>query len=76
MSREHRPVDETANLLTHGLGLFLSVMATVVMMWVVAGENGRTIAACGLYCLTLILLYGASTLSHSFYDLECGGCSA
>lgn len=70
MSSEHRPIDEAANLLTHGLGLILSVVATVVMMWGVAGENGRTVAACGVYCLTLILLYGASTLSHSFYDLE------
>lgn len=70
MSSEHRPIDETANLLTHGLGLILSVVATVVMMWAVAGESGRTVAACGVYCLTLILLYGASTLSHSFYDLE------
>jgi hypothetical protein len=70
MTSEHRPVDETANQLTHGLGLVLSVVATVVMMWVVAGESARTIAACGVYCLTLILLYGASTLSHSFHNLD------
>ncbi len=70
MTTEHRPVDEAANLLTHGLGLVLSLIATAVMMWVVADENVRTIAACGVYCLTLILLYGGSTLSHSFHDLE------
>lgn len=70
MTSEKRPVDEAANLLTHGLGLVLSVVATVVMMWIVAGESVCTVAACGVYCLTLILLYGASTLSHSFHDPE------
>lgn len=70
MSSEQRPVDEAANLLTHGLGLVLSVVATVVMMWIVSGEETRLIAACGVYCLTLILLYAASTLSHSFHDLR------
>ena len=70
MSSEQRPVDEAANLLTHGLGLILSVAATVVMMWTVAGESTSTVVACGVYCLTLILLYGASTLSHTFHKLE------
>lgn len=70
MSSEHRPVDEAANLLTHGLGLILSVVAAIVLMCTVTGESVRAIAACGVYCVTLILLYAASTLSHSFYDLE------
>ena len=70
MTRAERPPDEAANLLTHGLGLALSVMATALMMWVVAGENLRIIVACGVYCLTLILLYGASTLSHTFHDVK------
>lgn len=70
MSSEHRPVDETANLLTHGLGLALSIVATVIMMWIVSGEDARLVVACGVYCLTLILLYAASTLSHSFHDLR------
>lgn len=70
MTSAERPSDEVANLLTHGLGLLLSVAATAVMMWVVAGESPRAVLACGVYCLTLILLYGASTLSHTFHDLE------
>lgn len=70
MSSEHRPVDEAANLLTHGLGLILSIAATVVMMWTVVGRSTSTVIACGVYGLTLILLYGASTLSHTFHDLE------
>jgi hemolysin III len=60
---------QQANLLTHGFGLFLSIVATAVMMWIVADESPRAIVACGVYCLTLILLYAASTLSHTFHDL-------
>jgi hemolysin III len=70
MSSEQRPDDEAANLVTHGLGFLLSIVATVVMMWIVAEESTPTIAACGVYCATLILLYGASTLSHTFHDLK------
>ena len=70
MTSLERPIDELANLLTHGYGLVLSVVASVFLMWTVAGEDAPLIAACGVYCLTLILLYGASTLSHTFHDLE------
>jgi hemolysin III len=67
---EHRPVDEHANLITHGLGFLLSLAASVLLMSVV--NNGRPatdIIVCGIYCVSLIGLYAASTLSHMFYDL-------
>ena len=70
VSGEKRPVDEVANLLTHGFGFLLSIAATVILMRMVASESARMIVACGVYCLTLILLYGASTLSHMFHDLD------
>ncbi len=71
MTSENRPVDETANLLTHGFGLLLSLVATVYLMrLVIPGHHTRTIIACGVYCATLILLYTASTLSHTFHDLR------
>lgn len=70
VSGEQRPIDETANLLTHGFGLLLSIAAAIFMMWTVADQDARTIAACGVYCVTLVLLYAASTLSHTFHDLE------
>lgn len=67
---EHRPVDEHANLITHGLGLVLSVIASAVLMKLVL-ETSRSIdvAACAIYCGSLVSLYAASTLSHTFYDL-------
>lgn len=67
---EHRPVDEHANLITHALGLLLSVAATAVLMTqVVIGHPWINVAACSVYCSSLIGLYAASTFSHLFYDL-------
>jgi len=58
-----------ANLLTHVLGFLLSLAATFLLMPIVmAQQELRTTLACGVYCLTLVLLYGASTLSHAFRD--------
>ena len=71
MTSAQRPVDESANLITHGLGFLLSLVATVYLMrLVVPGHQLQTIVACGVYCSTLVLLYAASTLSHTFHDLE------
>jgi hemolysin III len=68
---EHRPVDEYANLVTHGLGLLLSLVASAVLMWhVIEDHEWVTIFTCGIYCLSLVGLYAASTLSHAFYDLS------
>ncbi len=69
-SGEYRPVDEMANLITHGLGLVLSLIASVALMSLVTA-TGRSadILACGVYCTTLVALYAASTLSHMFHDL-------
>ena len=69
-SGEYRPVDEMANLITHGLGFVLSLIASVALMsLVIAGGRSADILACGIYCSTLIALYAASTLSHMFHDL-------
>ncbi len=67
---ERRPVDEHANLVTHGLGFLLSTLATGLLMTLVI-RDGRTvlIIACGSYCFSLVALYAASTLSHTFHDL-------
>lgn len=67
---EHRPVDEYANLITHGFGLLLSLVASAVLMTHVIQEHRAiTIVTCGIYCASLVGLYAASTLSHSFFDL-------
>jgi len=63
-------VDEHANLATHGLGLLLSISAAALLMWLVI-RDGRAvyIIACSAYCFSLVALYAASTLSHTFHDL-------
>lgn len=64
----HRAVsEEFANQLTHGSGLLLAAIGAIVMMYV-ASETHDTwrIAAATIYSTTLVALYAASTLSHSF----------
>jgi len=69
-SHEQRPGDEYANLITHGLGLLLSVLASAVLMTQVVHEHkATTTVTCGIYCFSLVSLYAASTLSHAFHDL-------
>ncbi|WP_437205823.1 PAQR family membrane homeostasis protein TrhA [Planctomicrobium sp. SH664] len=71
MAAEVRPEDEFANFLTHGYGFLLSVLGSIVLMeFALKHSPPRVLAGCGVYCFSLIGLYGASTLSHSFYDLR------
>ncbi|MDO8803006.1 MAG: hemolysin III family protein [Elusimicrobiota bacterium] len=71
MSSMARPADEKANLATHGFGLLLSLAAAPFLLRsVLAAGNQRISLACGVYCLTLVTLYAASTLSHAFHDIN------
>ena len=60
-------VEELANGITHGIGLALSVVGLValVALSIIRG-NGWHIAGCTTFGVTLVLLYTASTLYHSF----------
>jgi hemolysin III len=63
---DHRKwAEETANSLTHGLGLLFSV-AGMVLLVVLATLHGSAlhIAVCAVYGVTLVGLYAASTLYH------------
>lgn len=59
--------EEIANCATHALGFALSVVGTVVLLRL-AAQYGDTLQMVGVtvYGATLVALYGASTLSHSF----------
>ncbi len=60
---------EGANFLTHALGLGLAVLGTAHLLGVAYARGDEwQFVGCGVYGLTLILLYAASTLSHSFQD--------
>jgi hemolysin III len=63
--------EEIAHSAIHGLGILLSIAGLVALL-AVARRTGDpwTMVACGVYGLTLILLYLASTLYHSIPSPE------
>ncbi len=59
--------EETANQLTHGLGLVLSLAGAAVLVSSAKTHSDRLqYVGCCIYAASLVALYGASTLSHSF----------
>ncbi len=65
--REQSPSEEIVNAILHGIGLGLSIAALVVLI-IYANIHGDTwhIVSFSVYGTTLIILYLASTLYHSF----------
>lgn len=59
--------EELANSLTHGLGALLSVAALVILVTFASLEGGAWhVVGCAVFGASLISLYTASTLYHSF----------
>lgn len=65
-----RPPDEVANVVTHGFGLLMSVVAVRHLAIAVTGKPLPLILGCGVYSTCLLLVYSSSVLSHLFYDLQ------
>jgi len=63
----YSPSEENANRLTHGLGVGLSVVGLVLMVIRAArlGDAWQVVSTT-IFSATLLLLYSASTLYHSF----------
>lgn len=58
--------EELANAISHGFGLFLAVIATVLLICAAAqNQNAWHVTSSALYGATLILLYFSSTMNHS-----------
>jgi hemolysin III len=58
--------EEFVNAVTHGMGLLISIAGSVVMMSAVLGSrNAAMVLGCGMYLVSLMAVYAASTLSHS-----------
>jgi hemolysin III len=57
--------EELANIVTHGLGLVLSVAGAYALVSI-AGKTGDLghVVGCGIYGASLVLLYAASTCYH------------
>jgi hemolysin III len=59
-------LEEIANSITHGIGLVLSLAGLAVLIILALSKEGFLhIVGCGVYGLTLVLVYAASTLYHS-----------
>ena len=64
-------IEECANTITHGLGLFLSVIAFFVILVLASLRGGKLlIASCAVYGVSLIILYAASTIYHGTVSPE------
>jgi hemolysin III len=59
--------EELLNSITHGAGVLLSIAALVLLI-VLSTSHGSAshVVSCTIFGVTLILLYSASTLYHSF----------
>jgi len=58
---------ETANQWTHGFGFVAGVIASSVLLARVSTTGSTAnVIGCSIYAATMIALYAASTLSHSF----------
>lgn len=58
--------EELANAISHGLGLFMSIAATsVIVIFSVLNGDAWMITSSAIFGATLILLYFSSTMNHS-----------
>lgn len=63
--------EELANSITHGVGIALSLAALVTLVSYASMQGDMwKIVSFAIYGLSLILLYTASTLYHSFEDVK------
>ena len=61
---------EVMNCVTHGLGIVLAILATILLSNAVKGKPHHYVVSCGIYSTSLIVLYLSSTLYHSFFALQ------
>ena len=58
--------EEIANSLTHGFGLLLSLAGGwFLLSRVLEQPDAWRLAGCGIFALTMVAVYAASTLSHA-----------
>lgn len=71
MLKRNRGKEEFWNVVTHGVGALLSLVAAVFMV-VFSLREGKVldVVASGVFGLTLVLLYSASTIYHAMTKLR------
>ncbi len=64
----YSPLEEKTNIISHAIGLILSVMALLLMLFRASGSGALYIVSAGIFGCSLIALYAASTFYHSAKD--------
>lgn len=65
-ARQYPKLEEKLNIITHGLGLLLSIVAlTLLIVFASIRGNAWHVVSFTIYGTTLVILYLASTLFHS-----------
>jgi hemolysin III len=59
------PSEELVNVITHGIGLVLSIIGAVIMVAALRHGDVWRAAGCGVYLASLITVYAMSTMLHS-----------
>lgn len=60
-------IKDPGSALTHFIGMILAAAAAIPLLIVAAANSGRNaVIALGIFSLSMILLYGASTVYHTF----------
>lgn len=64
---QYSVAEEIANSITHGAGLLISLagLVSLIVLSCIYGQTGH-IVSCTVFGVSLVLLYAASTLYHSF----------
>ncbi|MXN90251.1 hemolysin III family protein [Flavobacterium sp. Sd200] len=71
MAKKNKKSEELWNVITHGTGAILSVIALVLMLaYTICCGSTMHIAACTVFGISLILLYSASTIYHWAWKLR------
>lgn len=71
MPKKNRKKEELYNVITHGLGVILSVVALILMIYYSVNSGSEiAIVSSLVFGISLILLYSASTVYHAVYKLK------
>jgi len=60
---------EVMNCITHGLGIILAIIGSILLSASVKDKPAHYINSCAVYSTSLIVLFSCSTLYHSFFAL-------
>jgi len=61
---------EVMNCITHGLGIILAIIGSILLSTQVNDKPTHYINSCAIYSTSLIVLFSCSTLYHSFFALN------